>query len=808
MSPARASILAFTTAGVTLAAQVLVHRLVAVRLLNNFAFLIISLTMLGFGLSGVLLSTRLLPRALERRGDWLTGAAAGLALSLLAATAVFCQLDPPPGYATLGALDAEGYALMAARALLFALPFTACGVILGVLLSAPDLSARRTYAADLAGSAVGALAVVPLISIVGVERTLVLSCAVLLIVAAVLAPPASRVVRGLAVVAGLVIVGCGVAPERVFVTRYGRLTMIGILESLGPPYGIEHTQWDAVARIELSRMPPPSPVGSSYPSLFGPNPALHSRMERMLTQNNYGYTIAPRYDGTRESLAGLEETIYSAAYAVGAAPRPRAFVIGVGGGTDVLTALAFDCSEVVAAEVNGATVDILQRYDPAYFGPWVRDPRVKLSNAEGRSHLAAQEGTFDIIQLSGVDSYAGTAAAAHVFSESYLYTLDAFELYLSKLSERGVLNCARMEHSPPREMLRALVTAFVALRRMGIGRPADHVRMVRDVHKTFAALLVKRAPFTPEEDRRLAAWARPSRYLELSLAPGVVSGNPAHSSDPAIVFASLGAPPLERSFVAMYPYDIEPVTDDRPFFFCFSRWRDARPWGDGRVLAVMQESVLALCAGLLVAAVLGIGLPLKLLLGREQRPPGVWRFAAYFVALGLGFMAVEVALIQKLGLFLGHPNLALSVVLATLLLASGAGALASEAIVRAVRLPVVVAGLLIAALALVREALVHAGPSFAAASLGARIVLAVALIAPAGVLLGVFMPHGLERLKRVAPAYVPWAWGVNGVASVLGPVLAVGLSITWGMDALLVTAVPIYLLAAIALPPEGPTVRR
>jgi spermidine synthase len=151
----------------------------------------------------------------------------------------------------------------------------------------------------------------------------------------------------------------------------------------------------------------------------------------VLTQNNYAYTYAVDYDGMRESLAGIEETIYAAAYQAGGTPAPRVLVIGVGGGFDILTALYFHADRVTGAEINGATVGILTRSYRDYFRPWVEDPRVRLVHAEGRHFLATEPGAFDVIQLSGVDSYSGTPGAAHVFSENYLYTGQAVDLYWS-----------------------------------------------------------------------------------------------------------------------------------------------------------------------------------------------------------------------------------------------------------------------------------------------------------------------------------------------------------------------------------------
>ena len=295
-------------------------------------------------------------------------------------------------------------------------------------------------------------------------------------------------------------------------------------ETLGEPFGIEYKQWDPVARIEVSRIPPPDPWSAMiYPCLIGDHPPFLARFRRMLTQNNNAFTYAVEYDGRRESLRGIEETIYAAAYQASPSTAPRVVVIGVGGGFDILTALYFERRGHGGRDQRGHP---RHRRAPTATtsAPGSTDPRVRLVDDEGRHFLATHADRFDVIQLSGVDSYSGTPGAAHVFSENYLYTAEAFDLYLSRLTADGILNVMRLEYLPPREMLRALVTAVGALRRAGVASPADHVVMVTARNGFFTALLVKRAPFTPEEIARVRAWADASPFFTVSAAPGRTPG--------------------------------------------------------------------------------------------------------------------------------------------------------------------------------------------------------------------------------------------------------------------------------------------
>jgi spermidine synthase len=785
--------------------------MVAVKLVNNFVFLVLSLTMLGFAVSGVIL-TRWRAALQARRADVVAAAGALFALSLIAAAAAFYHAPSPDQlsmarWATSRQGFIAAFLLCMPLAFLYAVPFVFCGLILGLLLSAEDLPVRRIYALDLAGSAAGAFAVIPLIGGLGVERAALLAALLMVAGTAALAPPRSAAARALSAAAVLAVVGTALFGSRVFDMRYPSNSVLGMARHPGSGFVLEHVAWDPVARIEVTRIPPPDLDTVPWPYLVGDDPGFLRRFERILTQNNTAFTYAVAYDGTRGSLAGIERTLYAAAYPASSVPRPRVLVIGVGGGFDILTALRFDASAVTGVEVNRATVDILTGIYAGYFRPWVADPRVRLVHGEGRHFLASTGERYDVIQLSGVDTAAGTPAAAHVFSENYIYSAEAFDLYLSRLTPDGIVNMMRQEYRPPREMLRALVTAVAALRRAGVKRPADHVAMVTARDGLFTALLVKRSPFGTVDLRRLHGWADGNPFFAVSAAPGENSerGNLYQA------FLELGDPRHEAAFADRYPFDVRPAGDDRPFFFKYSYWwhlitrvpivRDSVP--------VMELSLLLLLALASLTAALCVVLPLRYLARQGTRTPGAARFGLYFACIGVGYLAIEMALLQKFGLFLGHPNYALSVVLAVLLLATGLGSLYSAALMRALG-GTRGAALGLAVIVVVERAL--AMPRLAGLiglPFGARVVIVAVLVAPVGLLLGTFFPSALDRLKGEAAAFAPWAWGLNGVFSVLAPLLSIAVSVTWGINALLLGAVPFYLVAALALPlPTAPEPRR
>lgn len=802
----RRAVLAFVVAFVTLFVQVLIHRLVSVKLVSNFAFFVISLTMLGFAVSGILLTGRL-DRLLQRLDDVLVVSAACFSFSLLLASALFCRA--PLAESWLRAAWATSRTTLLATvayalplALLFAVPFVFCGVMLGLLLSAPRVDARRVYGFDLAGSALGAMAVIPASSALGAEKGLLAASALLVGASWALASPRGRATRVLAMaaLAGVALAWAG--SSRVFAMRYTPHSWLDAAQDPGSGVVLEDVDWDPVARVETFRIEPPDPRALPWPSLVGSNPRFTARYRRVFTQNNTAFTYAPAYAGGDDPLTGIEETIYAAAYSAISEPNPAVLVIGVGGGLDLMSALHAGAREVVGVEVNGAMLRAVRENLAEYSRGWVRDPRVRLVHDEGRAYLERSRRSFDVIQLSGVDSAAGTAAAAHVFSENYLYTAEAFDALLAHLSRDGVLCMMRTEYAPPREMLRALVTALGALRRAGAANPASHVLVAGSSDGLLVALLVKRTPFTREERGRFSAWAGGSAWLRL-LASEETNGRRSNVFE---LVLSLDRPQWLAEFVRRYPFDIRPSTDDRPFFFRHSYWwhlfssapvvRSSVP-----VMELMLIALVFLLGGAVTACVY---LPLRVFSSAGLAGPQAGRWGVFFGSIGLGYLFVEMALLQRFGLFLGHPNLSLSVVLGSLLLATGVGALVSRRALAVLGQPRY-ATYLLAAAVLVEDLLVfpHLG-RLTHLPFGLRVAVVSALVAPIGMILGFFFPTGLERIKSRASGFVPWAWGLNGIFSVVAPVLGVAAAMTWGGRALLLGAIPFYLAAAATFPEPWP----
>jgi hypothetical protein len=356
----------------------------------------------------------------------------------------------------------------------------------------------------------------------------------------------------------------------------------------------------------------------------------------------------------------------------------------------------------------------------------------------------------------------------------------------------------RLEYQNPREMLRALTTAVSVLRKAGISQPADHIAMLTQTNGLYTAMLVKKNPFTAAEIERLEKWTMSGTLFGVTAAPHHNTGANAYQQ-----FLMLGNPQHENSFIESSAYDIRPTNDNRPFFFRFSYWKHLvlEPQKKQIIAApFMEYTIIILVLVIGIVSVFCVLLPLAFLSRRGLQAPHKSRFGLLFAAVGVGYMSIEIAFMQKFGLFLGHPNYSLSVVLAVLLFSSGLGALWSGKIVNLMgglkRVSYICVCFIIADYLLL-PSLYH---SLMSLSFWVKAIIVAGMIFPAGFCMGMFVPAAIDELKPAASEFIPWAWGINGVFSVIAPIIAIAVSMTWGINILLISAIPFYIIAGYAYP--------
>ena len=549
-----------------------------------------------------------------------------------------------------------------------------------------------------------------------------------------------------------------------------------------------------------------------------------------------GLTAITAFDGRREPLAYLDFTPAALPYHL--LEKPDVLILGAGGGADILLALLHGAATIDAVELNPQLVRLVAERFSAFAGHLYERPGVRVHVAEARSFVAGARNRYDVIQIPLLDSFAAAAAGTHSLSESYVYTIEAFEQYLDRLRPGGYLAITRWLKLPPRDSLRLFATAVSALERRGIGEPGRHLALVRSWNT--ATLLVKNGPLSDQDTARVRRFAD-ERAFDLAFLPGMAraEANRFNILDQADFFdgavALLG--PERDAFLRDYKFDIAPTTDNRPYFFDFFKWRALPELLERRALggaALLDWGYLVLAATLIQAAALALLLILAplLWLGRERREPAAadlarWRVALYFLAIGLAFLFIEIASIQRFVLFLGHPVYAIPVVPCGFLFFAGLGSGIAPTLtarlealrarspqrpsigaadrllrcflhVRHPALALAVAGIGTAAL----MHLVLALPLFRwlmPLPDALKIAVSLALIAPLAFFMGMPFPLALARVAATRAALVPWAWGINGCASVLSAVLAILLAMSLGFNAVVVIAIALYVVAAATL---------
>jgi hypothetical protein len=474
-------------------------------------------------------------------------------------------------------------------------------------------------------------------------------------------------------------------------------------------------------------------------------------------------------------------------------------IIGPGGGRDILAAHAFGQPSVLAIELNPLMRHIVQEKYGDYSGRPYTLPGVEVIVDEARSRLSGVERSFDVIQLSFIDTFALNAAGGFVFSENYLYTAEAFHEYYRHLTDDGILTVSRyFTEQYPYEIQRLAALVRVVWGIEGAADPSRHVVVAKQLLN--AVLLAKRTPFTDAELNELG------RVAEENNIGVLYRPDTPNWFDPG-VGEILRTPDL-WGHLAAHPFDISPPIDDRPFFFHLLRGRLAaeelpdrqkepfqflRQWNEALALLYLLVAVVVVLAGLFFLA------PLFVLARRRESgvgPRTATPLLFYFACLGYGFMMLEIPLLQRFVLLLGYPVYALAVVLFSLLLFSGLGSLLSSRLdgdphrrLRGVLVAIVVVGI----------GSIKVVPALVAALLGtpivARIAATVAFLAPIGLLLGMPYPLGIGVLRRFDEQLVPWAWGLNGCLSVVASVLAIFIGTRYGFSFAFLSGIAAYALA-------------
>jgi hypothetical protein len=769
--------LIFLASMASLAFEVLLTRIFSITLWYHFAFMVISIAMLGFAASGTVLALYPGLKRLDLIG-WYTLALgfampAGFLLSNLVA------FDPVR-------LAWERWELLKILLtyLSLALPFFCTGLVIATAFSVENQRAGLLYGADLVGAGTGSVGILLLMGGMPPEQGIFV---ISLVVAAGTCLTGGRRLR-----AAAFLLGGGMLTLLILQPAFSRPRISpykGLEAALRYP-GAEHLRtWHTpFARIDTVK----SPAVRYAPGLS--LRYLDRLPEQIGVSIDGGEVNAVTSVAEPAALAFLDHLPAALPYALG--PRREVLVLDPRGGLPVLAARRHGAERIATVESVSALEEVLREELRLFAGDlYGRESRTGL----GRTWLAGGTRRFDLIDIT----LQGTApSAAFGISEDYRFTVEAFREYLRHLNGNGVLSVNLFIIPPPRTELRILATLAAALEESGVREPGAHLAIIRSWGTL--TMLVKRSPLTPAEAAAVRGFARDKRFDLAWLSGATAEESNVHVRTRDIdyfrAFRAILSPAERGAFLDGYLFDVRPVRDEAPFFSHFLRLaripETYRTMG-GKWQFFLEEGYILPAVLVQAAAISALLLALPALAGRRPGVAARKGFLTYFALLGLAYMFVEVALIQKLILPLEDPPVAVAAVLASLLISSGVGSLLSQRCQRLTQpATILVLALLVALCA------ISLPPLFALASpwpLLPRGAFLCLLVAIPGSLMGIPLPAGLRLLGQVDPALIPWAWTVNGVFSVLAPLLAVMAAMACGFRGVLLLGAAAYLLAFLLL---------
>jgi spermidine synthase len=755
-------------------------RLFSVVLFYHFAFLAISIALLGLGAGGVLAylqKSRLAAIATRTLASW---------ICIANAVIIVCVLEVVLHVPVALMVTRKNFLRLTILYLVAAVPFVLTGLLFSIVFARESHRIPRLYGADLCGGALACLAMVPLLNWLGGPNA-ILAAAITLALAGVIWADTSSLRRNAALLA-LALIALTAA------NYSGRLIDIVYAKgSFRSPSWVEFSQWNALSRVEVDTQ------GGAKAIVIDADASTYIMNADLA-----------HWQGTV-----WEHDLMNSPPALANVLRPHGdyAIIGPGGGVDVLRAVANGSPSVTGIEINPIIATTIMRGRYADYAQHLYErPEVHIQVTDGRSFVRSTSQHFDVVQMTLVDTWASTAAGAFALSENNLYTVNAFEEYFNHLKPDGMIAITRWEFREPREALRVVSVAMDTLHRLGVADPAHNFIVASlgslDLDGRPVVVLAKKTAFTAEEEASVLQHV--GRYPELQplYLPSQPGTNP---------FSELIASNDPYTFARTYAYNVAPVDDNSPFFFFTLKaaqiisQRGIRHGIDWKV----NLGVLVLLLVLVISAIAVVAfliLPLALRPSSSRKSPLT---LLYFVAVGLGYIMVEIAFIQRFVLFLGHPTYALTVVIFLLMLSSGAGSLLSRLWLPRAQMGWLPLLLVIATLAIYVFFLPSRLAALVGMDFGFRLFVSGILLVPLGFLMGMPFPTGLRALAASpAPEFpagenasdnaVEWAWALNAGASVLGSVLAMVIAIQFGLTITLACGAAAYLLALATMPMLSP----
>jgi hypothetical protein len=743
----------FLTALSGLVLEISITRIFSAAIWYHFAFVAVSVALVGLGASGLVVHHRVK----KLKGRWAEN------LTILSAWGITIFI--PITLFVMHVLASQ-VVYIPLFMLLFSVPFFFVGIIISSAFTAFGSVAGRLYAADLVGASVGALLVVLFLVLTGGEgATLIVG-----LIGAIAASIFSLVARNyrklivsfifVAFAASLILLN---QVTQIFAiptdpTAHKDLPMY--LRD-NPGSKIVKTQWNSFSRIDVVE-------GGK---------ASEGLLAKVFIDGGAGTNIIS-WDGNTQSRQELSTWMQYLPFKM--MQDPKVLVIGSGGGRDIVAALVSGSKDVTSVEINPIIYDTVKSYG-SKAGNVYSHEHVRSYVDEGRSFITRSSEKYDIIYVPFVDTWASVSSGGLSVSENFLYTLEGFQQYYDHLNDDGKIVTVRWLIDAPR----FVATYAKLLEHNGIPRDQlyRHIIMVTSDSYTqdpsVTMVIFSKSPFTDDEIRFLSASFSQYDYKPI-LVPGKIMRDPY----PLLLNGEIS---LDQ-FYGLFNTKVYPVTDDNPYFLSFEK-----------PLPFAVESLLYASIGIVAIFLL---VPLSWMRRRGAAPITemsdlrISTIIPYFAALGMGFILIELALMQKLILLLGNPTTTFAILLFTLLLSSGSGSFLSSRIARnsMKNLVFVIAGITVLGISytLFLPSIVY---STIAEPFELKATVSIAVLAPIGFLMGMPLPTGIRLLKAHRPDYIPWMWAINGAFSVLGAVLAIAIGIMYGSSRAMILGILVYLIA-------------
>lgn len=761
-----------------LAFEITITRILSVILYYHLAFMVISLAMLGLGAGGVYVY---FSKKLREKTDFFISL-----FTLLSSISIVFSLVLTLSLPFKLSVPIKTFFDFWFLYLLFTLPFFFAGLSFSLIFFKLSKQISKVYFFDLIGGGMGALLIVPLLSLLD-GPTLVIFIAFLTALSSFFF--GLNFQKRFKIICGILII---FLLSLVFFNFYYQVIKVSYVKG-GKERNLIYQKWSPVGRVVVSPMKENTIHAWGLSQNY--KPEKYPEQLQIMIDGAAGTNLEKITENLEKDLGHLKYDLTSLAYYI--APKSRSLIIGFGGGRDILTSLLFGFKEIEGVEINPVMKEIICQRFKDYSGKICQMENVKLITAEGRSYLAQSKREYSLIQLSLIDSWAATVAGAYNLSENSLYTKEAFLEYFKHLEENGILSISRFIFEPPQQTIRALSLCRAAWEESGIKNFERNIMIFKtpvfyNKDLFVSNLMCKKSAFTDEEIKKAERIAKEMGF-EIVYTPQGKKDN---------YFTKFILASDKEQFYKNYPFRIEPPTDNEGFFFHMLKLKDFWRIFNFKNIEGGQlhnyYSIFILITILIIASLLSIFfifLPLffqktKFLSPKKE----VLRYILYFAFLGFGFMLIEISLIQRFSIFFGHPIYSIIIALFSILLFSGIGSFLSGKL--NIRISKAISALILTGVVFLIFSLFFFQIQ---GSLISKSFLSILFLAPLGLFMGMPFPLGVNLLDKKDRQLISWAFGINCITSTTGSVLTLILYINSGFRITFLTSLVFYLFALFAI---------